>query len=134
MIKVLAGGRFNIIHPAHVQFLKRAKALGDQLVVVVASDETIKNAGKRAVFPERERQKMVAALKPVDKAVIGYALKGESGYQRIIKKEKPDIIALGYDQLVDQAALKQMCRKAGTTCTIVRIEKYKDYQTKNIVR
>jgi len=134
MIKVLAGGRFNIIHPAHVQFLKRAKALGNKLVVVIASDTTIKNAGKQVIFPETERQKMVAALKPVDKAVIGYALKGESGYQRIINKEKPDIIALGYDQNVDEAALKQMCLKAGSPCTIVRIKKYKDYQTRKIIR
>lgn len=132
--KVLAGGRFNIIHPGHIYFLQKAKALGDSLVVVIASDKTVKDAKKPLLFPAQERRAMVDVIKGVDKTVIGYDIKGEAGYVKIIRDEKPDVIALGYDQKVDVKKLKNLARQAGVRCTIIRIKNFRGYQTKKIIK
>lgn len=134
MKKVLAGGRFNILHPGHVWFLEKSKSLGDYLVVVIARDRTIKKSNKSLLFPEQERKRMVASLKCVDKTVVGYEIDDERGYVKILKKEKPDIIALGYDQKVDVKQLQALTQNAGLTCKIVRIGNYKGYQTKKIIK
>ena len=134
MKKVLVGGRFNVLHPGHVYFLKKAKSLGDVLVVVIASDRTIRKAKRDVLFPENERRRMVSSLKWVDKAVVGFDIDDESGYVKILKKERPDIIALGYDQRVDAAQLRSLAEKAGLSVRIVRIGNYKGYKTKKIMK
>jgi len=132
-MKVLAGGRFNIIHPGHISFLKKAKSLGDCLVVVVANDKTIKENKKFLLFPAKDRKKMVESIKFVDKVVVGYGIRDEKGYLRIIAKEKPDIIALGYDQKLDAKKLKNLAQKAGLKFRIARIGNFRGYQTKKIL-
>lgn len=96
---VLATGVFDIIHPGHLKFLQESKKLGGpraRLVVVVARDRTvIKRKGRRPVIPEQSRREMVAALKPVDKAILG---REEADYLGILREVKPDVVSLGYDQ------------------------------------
>ena len=96
---VLATGVFDIIHPGHLKFLQESKKLGGpkaRLVVVVARDKTvIKRKGRRPVIPEQSRREMVAALKPVDKAILG---REEADYLGILRKIKPDVVSVGYDQ------------------------------------
>ncbi|MBL7160873.1 MAG: adenylyltransferase/cytidyltransferase family protein [Candidatus Aenigmarchaeota archaeon] len=134
MKKVLASGRFNIIHPGHVKYLEKAKSLGDFLVVVIASDRTVKNRGKQLLFPAKERKSLVKALSCVNKAVIGYGIKSKQGYIKILKKEKPSIIALGYDNEVSIKEAKALAKKAGLSCKVVRIKKYKGFETKKIIK
>lgn len=94
MKKVLAGGCFNKIHKGHVFFLKSAKKLGEYLVVVVSNDKLNKKKyGKKSV-PARIRKRNIEKLKIADKVVVGH----RSNFVAVVKKEKPDIIALGYDQ------------------------------------
>jgi FAD synthetase len=94
MKKVLAGGCFNKIHKGHVFFLKSAKKLGEYLVVVVSNDKLNKKKyGKKSV-PARIRKRNIEKLKIADKVVVGH----RSNFIAVVKKEKPDIIALGYDQ------------------------------------
>lgn len=132
MKKVLVGGRFNLIHPGHIYFLEKARALGDYLVVVVASDQTIRNSGKEMIFPEEERKRMLEALRAVNKAVIGYDISGVQGYLKIIREVKPDIIAVGYDQ--DFAGLKKLLEKERIPARIVKIKNYKSLSTSSIVK
>jgi len=129
MKKVLVGGRFNIIHPGHIRFLKEAKAAGDYLVVVIANDKTIKSNKKTLLFPAKERKKAVEAIKYVDKVVIGYSISGEEDYIKIIKDIKPNIIALGYDQKINISKLK---KKTGH-CKFIRIKNYKGYKTRELL-
>lgn len=131
--KVLVGGRFNIIHPGHVQFLKKARSLGTRLVVVIASDSTIKSAKKSLLFSAKDRKSMIESLKWVDRVVIGYGIRGVDGYRRILGKERPDIVALGYDQRVSPARLERLAEQWGTPCRVVRIKRYKGYETKKIM-
>lgn len=89
--KVLVGGCFNKIHPGHIYFLKTAKKLGDKLVVVLTND---KNNKKPYALPVKERKRLLKSLNIADKILIGH-FKDKT---KIVKKVKPNIIVLGYDQ------------------------------------
>ena len=89
--KVLVGGCFNVIHPGHIYFLKQAKKLGDELIIILTNDE---NNKKPYALPAKERKKMLESLNIADKILIGH-LKDKA---KIVEKVKPFIIALGYDQ------------------------------------
>ena len=92
---VLAGGVFDIIHPGHIHTLNAAKALGDVLVVAIATDKTAKKMKKRQPLHSQElRHELVSSLSMVDVAVIG----NEDDIFETVKLVKPDVIALGYDQ------------------------------------
>ncbi len=128
-IKVLAGGRFNILHPGHIYFLRKAKSLGDYLVVVVANDRTVRREGKDLIFPQAVRKKTVESLRFVDRAVIGHG----TDILKTVEKIKPDIIALGYDQNLKEKELEKRLKERGFFCRIVRIQKLKNYSTRNIM-
>jgi FAD synthetase len=88
-------GVFDLLHPGHLNFLVQARELGNKLVVSVARDVNVfKIKGQRPVDDEKHRMKNVSLLPIVDKVVLG-GLKDPWPH---IQKEKPDIIALGYDQ------------------------------------
>ena len=70
--------------------------MGDELVVVVAHDDTVRSQKHEPVTSQDLRCRMVNGLKPVDKAIIGNS-PGTPIFD-ILNVVKPDIIALGYDQ------------------------------------
>ena len=80
-----------MIHPGHVYFLKEAKKLGDELIVVLAND---KNNKKPYAVSANKRKKALESLNVADKVLIG----DSQDKTKIVKKVKPSIIALGYDQ------------------------------------
>ncbi len=129
---VVASGRFDLIHKAHIRYLERAKAAGGpgaKLVVVVARDRLVKReTGADPTFDEKSRLYMIRTLKPVDRAVLGpstYDLK--SGIRRIILKLKPDIIAIGYDQKWIYSQAKEVMEEMKWHKTkLVRIRRF-DY-------
>lgn len=117
MVRVMATGVFDLIHLGHLYFLQEAKKLGDELVVVVATDKTARNLKHIPITPQDMRLKLVEELKPVDKAVLGY----EDDRYRIVKELKPDIIALGYDQQHDEQQIKSDLKKMGMDVKVVRL-------------
>ncbi len=121
MKRVMATGTFDILHPGHVEFLKKARELGDELVVVVARDSNVRHKPK-PVIPEKQRLEMVQALKWVDIAVLG----DERDMFRPVVELKPDIIALGYDQHFDEEKLKEELSRRGIDSEVVRITYRKD--------
>ncbi len=90
---VLTGGVFDIIHIGHLYTLEQAKKYGDRLVVVVASDKHIIKKGRRPIHTQKYRAKIVSALKPVDRVVLG-----GNDPAKVLSKIKPDVIVYGYDQ------------------------------------
>ncbi len=90
---IMTGGAFDIIHMGHLYTLTEAKKKGDLLVVVVATDQVIKNKKGKLVHSQQYRAKMVEFLKPVDLALLGIE-KPEKTMERV----KPDVIVYGYDQ------------------------------------
>jgi FAD synthetase len=117
MVRVMAAGVFDLIHLGHLYFLQEAKKLGDELVVVVATDKTARNLKHIPITPQDMRVKLVEELKPVDKAVLGY----EDDRYRIVKELKPDIIALGYDQQHDEQQIKSDLKEMGMNVKVVRL-------------
>lgn len=110
MVRVMASGVFDIIHPGHISYLNQAKSYGDELVVVVASDDTVRRRKHEPITPDYMRAKIVAALKPVDRAVVGHS--GGSIFD-IVREIRPDVIVLGYDQGFDEKVLEEQLRNEG---------------------
>lgn len=93
--KVMVFGVFDLLHPGHLNFLIQARELGDKLIVSVARDLNVfKVKGQRPVHGEQRRLDALTLLPVVGKVVLG----GLRDPWPHIVKEKPDIIALGYDQ------------------------------------
>jgi rfaE bifunctional protein nucleotidyltransferase chain/domain len=96
---VFTNGCFDIIHAGHVDYLEKAKSLGDFLVVGLNSDESIRRLkGKdRPINPQEHRKKVLSALKPVDLVIIF----DEDTPERLIKEIKPDVLVKGGDWKVE---------------------------------
>ncbi|MDD1754503.1 MAG: adenylyltransferase/cytidyltransferase family protein [Methanothrix sp.] len=117
MTRVVATGTFDLLHPGHVLYLERSKALGDELVVIVARDVNVRHKPK-PIVPEDQRLKMIQAIKPVDRAVLGE----EKDVFLTIEKLQPDVITLGFDQHFDPSFLEAELSRRGLHPRIVRIE------------
>lgn len=102
LIKVMCFGTFDKFHPGHLSYLKKSKESGNYLIVVVARDKNVlKIKNKTSSQSEKLRLEKIKSLDFVNKAILGN-LKDRFA---VIKKYKPDIISLGYDQPVDLTAL-----------------------------
>jgi len=116
---VLAGGVFDIIHPGHIHTLKAAKALGDILVVAIATDKTAQKMKKRIPLHNQElRRELVDCLSMVDVAIIGH----ENDIFETVKLVKPEIIALGYDQIHQEKFISDGCKLINLNTKIVRLQ------------
>ena len=116
---VLAGGAFDIIHPGHIHTLTAAKALGDVLVVAIATDKTAQKMKKMTPLHDQElRCELVNSLSMVDEAIIGH----EENIFETVKEIKPDIIALGYDQIHQEKFISDGCKRISLDVEIVRLQ------------
>jgi FAD synthetase len=131
MVRVMATGVFDLLHPGHVYFLTEARKLGDELVVVVARDQTARRLKHEPYVPEHLRREMVESLKPVDRAVLGSTT---DIYETVIR-EKPDIIALGYNQHWNEREVESECARRGVAAKVVRlgVSPHNDLATRKIV-
>lgn len=118
MVRVMATGVFDLLHPGHLHYLTESKKLGDELVVVVATDNTVRKRKHEPITPEKMRLEMVASLKPVDRAVLG---KDGADMYSIVQEIKPDIITIGYDQPFDEKALEEELLRRGLRVKVVRM-------------
>ena len=116
---VLAGGVFDIIHPGHISTLNAAKALGDVLVVVVATDNTaVKMKKRRPIHSQEQRQELVNSLAVVELCLIGQ----ENDIFKTVNLVKPQIIALGYDQVHQEQFITEGCKKIQLDAKVARLQ------------
>ena len=116
---VLAGGVFDIIHPGHIHTLNAAKALGDVLIVVIATDKTAEKQKKRLPLHNQDQRKMlVDALSVVDLSVVGH----EGDIFKTVEFIQPQIIALGYDQVHQEKFITEGCNKLNLDVTVARLQ------------
>ena len=120
MVRVMASGVFDILHTGHISYLEQAKAMGDELYVVVASDDTVRKRKHEPITPEGMRVRIVSSLKPVDKAILGNS--GGDIYS-ILDIVRPDIIVLGFDQTFDEKELESDLRSKGFDIEVRRADK-----------
>jgi FAD synthetase len=112
---VIAQGTFDILHPGHLHYLTDAKAMGDELHVIVARRSNVTHK-EPPILPDRQRRDMVAALDPVDEAHLGHAEDIFVPIERI----QPDLIVLGFDQHHDDDAIRQALADRGIDCAVRR--------------
>ncbi|HSD12363.1 MAG TPA: adenylyltransferase/cytidyltransferase family protein [Patescibacteria group bacterium] len=91
---VLVFGVFDLLHPGHVAFLRAAARHGAVTAVVTRDAKVLREKGRRPAFSERERLAMVAALKHVERAVLG----DKWARWSVVERLAPDVICVGHDQ------------------------------------
>lgn len=123
MIKVMATGTFDILHPGHGIYLQKAKELGgkdSKLIVVIARDSTVIKRKRIPIIGEKQRLEMIKMLKPVDEAYLGY----EGNMFKIVKEIKPDIIAIGADQDHNIKKLQKELDKRELNVKVMKVNDY----------
>ncbi|RJQ39843.1 MAG: FAD synthase [Nitrospiraceae bacterium] len=117
--RVVCAGTFDHLHLGHADFLKQAKALGDELVVIVARDENVRRIKNMPPeHNENERRESVEKTGIPDTVSLGYT---DKDIFKILEDLKPDVIALGYDQRVSEEKIQE--RLPG--CKVVRLKPFK---------
>ncbi len=107
MRKVITYGTFDLLHVGHIRLLRRAKALGDHLTVMVSSDEfntTSKN--KKAIYSTADRIEIIRAIEYVDEVLI------ESTWDQKVEDilhNDIDVFVMGDDWLGRFDCLKEHC-------------------------
>lgn len=123
MKTVMVFGTFDIFHEGHKSFLRQAKKYGSYLIVIVARDKTVgKLKKKKPVNSEQYRIKKIKESGLADKVMLGNL--GDK--YRVIKRYKPAIICLGYDQRFFVRGLKKKLKEYKLEKTeIIRLKAYK---------
>jgi FAD synthetase len=116
----MAVGVFDLLHLGHLHYLQEARKLGDELVVVVATDEMVRKRKHQPIIAQEMRLEMVRGLKPVDDAVLG----DPQDQLKSVERLRPDVIALGYDDYHKVDDLKARMAERGLHPEVVRIEKF----------
>ena len=123
MKRVITYGTFDLLHYGHIQLLKRAKALGDYLIVACSTEELNAFKGKVAYHPYNERKAMLEALRYVDLVIP------ESSWDQKpsdIQTYHVDVFTIGDDWLGEFDDLKEYCeviylaRTEGISSTKIR--------------
>ena len=122
---MLASGVFDLLHLGHVKFLEEAKKAGGknaELVVIVARDSTVQRTkGRKPIMSENQRRALVESLKVVDEAVLGLE---DFDVGDVIEQIKPDVIALGYDQLDMERQVREYVDKHCLAVKTFRVGKF----------
>ena len=95
-ITVAVSGYFNPLHVGHLEMMEKAKKLGDRLVVIVNNDHQVKLKGRVPFLNQKDRMKIVSAIKWVDKVFL--SIDRDSSVSKSLAKVKPDIFAQGGDR------------------------------------
>lgn len=133
MKKVITYGTYDLLHVGHINLLKRAKAMGDYLIVVVSSDEFNAIKGKKAFYSFEDRKTILEAIKYVDEVLPEYTWE-----QKIddIVNNNVDVFVMGDDWTGKFDFLKEYCevvylpRTDGISTTQIKEElsKKKEHQ------
>ena len=106
MKRVLTYGTFDLLHYGHINILKRAKSLGDYLIVGLSSDEFNELKGKKSVMSYEERKEILESIRYVDKVI-----KESNWEQKVddIIKYNIDVFVIGDDWEGKFDFLKEYC-------------------------
>ncbi len=124
--RIMVFGTFDMVHSGHRNFFQQARKLTKHpyLIVSLARDKNVKRIkGGLPQNSQMERLGVVKSVPEVDKVVIG----GYRDHMPHIIKEKPDIIALGYDQVAYVKNLRKELLAAGLKTRVVRLKPYKPH-------
>lgn len=114
---VFTNGVFDIIHRGHIEYLAKARAAGDALIVGLNSDASVRRikGPKRPVVGEADRAFVLANLVPVDYV----CLFDEDTPEALIRDIVPDILVKGADWKIDAIVGKDIVEKAGGRVAVI---------------
>ncbi len=124
MVRVITFGTFDLFHLGHLNILRRAKALGDYLIVGVSSDEL--NFRKKRIYPTyplQHRLAIVESIRYVDEVFVEHSLEEK---RRYILEHGADILVMGndwqgrFDELSDISRVVYLPRTEGISSTGVK--------------
>jgi len=126
---VFTNGCFDLIHGGHIEFLQKARAKGDLLVVGLNSDKSVKaiKGNGRPIKGEKERANIISALKSVDYITVF----DETTPEKIISEIRPDILVKGDDYDVDEVVGREIVEGYGAKVELIPV--VKGLSTTNIV-
>ena len=133
MKKVITYGTFDLLHRGHINILKRAKKLGDYLVVAVSSDEFNSIKNKKAFHSFEDRKYILEAIKYVDKVI-----REDDWEQKVedVQKHDIDIFVMGddwqgkFDHLKDYCEVVYLPRTKNISTTQIKNDLKKEGQNK----
>jgi rfaE bifunctional protein nucleotidyltransferase chain/domain len=116
---VFTNGVFDIVHRGHVDYLAKAKSLGDVLIVGLNSDASVRRLKglSRPLQKQHDRAAILLALEAVDYVVLF----GEDTPDRLIRSIKPDILAKGADYMVSEIAGASFVKSYGGKVKLIRL-------------
>jgi len=114
-IVVAVSGGFDPIHIGHVRMFERARALGDELVVILNNDNWLKKKKGFAFMPEEERKEVIEGLRAVDRVVVTKHKPNDrdASVSRELRAIKPHIFANGGDRKLDNIPEVAVCDSIG---------------------
>jgi len=126
---VFTNGCFDILHLGHIDYLEKARAKGDKLILGLNSDSSIKilKGENRPINNEEFRGRMLAALSFIDALVIF----DEQTPLKLIETVKPDILVKGNDYLTENIVGAEFVLKNGGS--VETVELVKGYSTTNLI-
>lgn len=123
MKKVITYGTFDLLHTGHINILRRAKDLGDYLVVAISSDEFNAGKGKKAYYTFEQRKAILEAVRYVDEVIP------EDNWEQKhtdVKDHEIDVFVMGddwegkFDFLKDQCEVVYLPRTEGISTTQIK--------------
>ena len=131
-ILVMVFGTFDYLHAGHENLFTQARELGDEIITIIARDETVKKIkGHLPDHNEKERLKNLQATDWSNLVILG----NKKDKTKVIKDYSPDVIALGYDQFAFTYRLEKMLMDIRLDAKIVRLKPYRpDMYKSSIVK
>jgi len=114
---VFTNGCFDIIHPGHVRYLEKAKALGDRLVVGLNSDQSVARikGPSRPIMDEKSRAEVLAALSSTSAIII---FEEDTPY-RLIEELQPQVLVKGGDWAPHEIIGADIVQKGGGKVEVI---------------
>jgi D-beta-D-heptose 7-phosphate kinase/D-beta-D-heptose 1-phosphate adenosyltransferase len=127
---VFTNGCFDLIHSGHVDYLVKAKEMGDILILALNSDSSIRNikGDKRPILKQDERAFIVSNLKPVDYVTFFE----EDTPAEIINELIPDVLVKGADWEIDRIVGREIVETNGGEVKTIKF--VNDQSTSNIIK
>lgn len=126
---VFTNGVFDLIHSGHVDYLTKARELGDVLIVGLNTDSSVKRikGDKRPILKQEERAFVLSSLKPVDYVIFF----DEDTPEKLISELLPDVLVKGADWAIEKIVGKEIVEKNGGK--VQAIEFVNDQSTSKII-
>jgi D-beta-D-heptose 7-phosphate kinase/D-beta-D-heptose 1-phosphate adenosyltransferase len=106
---IFTNGCFDLLHLGHVNLFKKAKSMGDVLIVAINSDKSLSclKGPKRPLVSQKDRAKLLLSLKPVDYVVVF----NEQSPKEILSKLRPDVLVKGGDYKISEIVGREYVKK-----------------------